>query len=379
MSRYESLMRSRIALDASFDVAAPIELRIAAYAARMGDFVTARRIIVDIRAATRDKYSSTVFCAINYAEGVVQYFEQGADSAIEKFQRSVALSIGCSVADDLPSLVLAWMANCHRLKGQWSAEFSALRRSIDRLSGDSPEVLERICLVVSDSLQEICDRANARKWYDAARRHALRIGDDSAVSAVLYNRIALEIFNARIDRATGSDVDLGQCMADVAAFSAENYSQHIGGRSMAWAFRLIRGQLALLKGDYSEAYAQLAQPGLDDQLVGWPAVEIVRRSDLCLVRAHLFDINSDEILDEAGRIISEYREDVGSGDLAIAAHSLIVAIELKGGDRGPWLGQVYREAIEQFEHSRASCATEASDFLAWLESSSSRALVLSCS
>lgn len=370
-------MRARLgAAGSSQRTALQVELRIAAYLARKGQFEKARRIILDVRDATQGSYSPDVFCAINFAEGAVQYFEHGADAAIDKFLRSAALSAGCPTTDDLPSLVLAWIANCRRLQGRWSDEFSVLKDAIVRLTVDSAEVLERICLIISDSLQEIRQYADARAWYEASRKHALLAGDDSAISAILYNRTALGIFNARIDRAKGLKVDLEGWQADIFALSAENYTHYVGEHSMTWVFDLMKGQLHLLRGDFAAALELLDRPEIVHQLLGWPAVELVRRSDVLLACAHLSKVNPSDVVEYAKPLLGEFESKVGSGDLAIAAHSLLEAAQLNKSSEADDIRQILSSALDQFETKRALYAAEIHDFMLWLDAVGKRASLL---
>lgn len=329
MSRFESQLLVDVGKGAGRLEGQLASLAWAAYRARIGDFESAKQIVVRERSVQPSVYSAALYARINFVEGLCQYFECGPNAALEKLSRASALAIGCPEDDSLPSLIFSWLAGLHRNQGRWRAMVDSLLAAVERKSACTPEVYFRVCLVCADILQEVGFYEAASVWYAAARERALEIGDDAALSAMLYNRAAIRIFNARLDVASNVVESIEEGYIALQASSAQNYTHYIRDGSMKWGFDLMEGQLRMLHGDCEAALALLDSKGLTCLEAYWPSVDCVRQADIFRCRAQIrglkdsFDENSIRIL--LDRVLSL----PAAGDRAIALHSIIIGMRIR--------------------------------------------------
>lgn len=328
IERYERAMQQSLSADSPVALRRCIDLRVAAYHARKGRFVDARSVVDDIRREFGSRYSAQIFSHINYVEGIIEYFESGAEFAVDKLNRSAAISARYEARDELPSLVWAWLAACHRQRAKWAEMSCALKNSLEKLDDTFRESLERVCIVIADALHETCEYEHSRQWYDCARRNAIDIGDDSAVSALLYNRAAIRMFNTRLDSARGVSPDIEGCRVEMEASSARNYTEYVREDSMKWAFDMFWGQLHLIRGEFQAAASMLDRPGVADQLRGWPAVDAVRRGDLIWCDAALGRASPIELESSIQAARDKLLPRLSPSDAALVASSLTSAAEL---------------------------------------------------
>ena len=327
MSRFEARLLDAIRDEKSEAAKSVLRLVWAAYRVRIGDVLGGRAVVNQVRDICGQRYQAQIFAHINFVEGLCEYFEGGIDAALPKLLRSKALSKGCPVSDDLPVLVGGWLAAAYRNKGQWGSMAVELIEAIRLREHFSDEALCRIGLVAADAFQEVERYGDAAYWYSYVRQRALSIGDDAVLSALLYNRAAIRVFNARIAEIRDGHVDLAGTYVELEAASAKNYTLYIRDASMDWGFDLMSGQLALLKGDYESALKLLDSPkvqGLDRQ---WPAVDVVRRADVFRCRAMLGALEVGRATATAEAIERSIVTLSSPGDRAIALNSLLVGLE----------------------------------------------------
>lgn len=362
----EKLLRSLAASGASMAFRC-VDLRVAAYLARKGELDTARRIIAEIREEYRHAVVAQIFVEINYAEGVVDYFERGPAAAVDKLSRSLALTVAVGEDFGTVPLVCGWLAACYRQMGRWSDMGRMLERALSSITDLGSEGFCRTAIVVGDVLQEVAEYAEARYWYDCARRTANLLSDDTAVGAILYNRAALRLFNVRLDRGFDLGEALKEWRIDLEAASAENYTQYIGEHSIEWVFNLLKGQLKLLEGDYLHAALLLrGSEGSEYSLVGWPAVEALRNADLTLAKVRSGGFSAQDIEGEIERISAGIKSGRGlsNGDMALCFRSLAAAAHSVNAQCASRLTSVCQGHLEAHLKSRAEEARALSTVLA---------------
>jgi hypothetical protein len=218
-------------------------------------------------------------------------------------------------------------------------------------------------LVVADVLQEIGQYGSASKWYAAARMQALAIGDDAALSAMLYNRAAIRIFNVRLDEIAGGVINFEEEQIALQTSSAQNYTNYISDRSMRWGFDLMAGQLSMLRGDFVHALEQFESDQFSSLAAQWPGVDCVRNADIIRCR-----IQGEGRLKSTDLSVVEEllcRIDVLSApsDRAIALYSLAIAIKPHMNDLANRIFVTANQQIELVAEDRQSELTEISRFL----------------
>ena len=349
MSRYESSLVAALSGERDTHKYWMLRLKHAVYKARLGYLDDAREIIRSARSVLSQMNTAQIVAYINFAEGVCEYFENGAAKAIDKLNRSRALATGCPPNDDLPLLVAAWLAAVHRILGQW-----------DNLSRDladifvagrvvSDEVAARACLVVADTCEDVGAVTKANNWYKSARESALRLGDDSSLGAILYNRAAIKVFNVRIQEVKGLNLDIDECHLIVQAASAENYAQYVKDASLGWAFDLLFGQLAIVQGQYAEAIRRFTSSKIPiDLSANWPSAELMRSADILRSRAILNEMDQSQVIQGASALMERFSGGVSASGMAIAAYSIQLALkQFDGLDER--FTNVWQDAIARFD------------------------------
>lgn len=350
MSRFESNLVAAISDERDIHKYWMLRLRHAAYNARLGNTEYAREVIESARSALPQMNTAQMVSYINFAEGVCDYFESGAAKAIDKLSRSRVLSVGCPPNDDLPLLVSAWLAAVHRALGQWDNLFHDLIDIFVSKRSVTDEVAVRACLVVADSWEEIEDTEMADKWYKAARECALRLGDDSSLGAILYNRAAIRVFNMRIREIRGFGLDIDECHIIVQTASAENYAHYVKDTSLGWVFDLLFGQLAMLKGQYEEAVHRLTSMSIPANLeADWPSAELMRVADLLRCRAMLGEINEQYVSHQISGPVDRLLNEASAGGAAIALYSIQCALSAIHCQSDKYK-KMSMEAIVKFDH-----------------------------
>lgn len=326
MSRYEVGLLDRISVQSDLSSRWILILRLAAYRAKKGEISMARQEIAKIRSSAAALGNAQLLAHINFAEAICEFFEFGAEAGLVKIRRSQALCAGCPEGDDLPGLVAAWGASFYRILENWDGLNESFSRLVEARYFHSGEVRCRLSLTIADCLQELRNYSLADKWYEVARHESLLLGDETVLGAVLYNKSAIRVFNVRIDETRGEHTDLIKCDFALQAASAENLAHYTRDTAMPWVFDMLAGQLMLLRGDFEGALLRLdstAAQGLSDK---WPAVDLIRRSDLLRARSKLGLIRRDQTVVEAQKFEMYFERGKCSGDSAVAAFSLSEAV-----------------------------------------------------
>lgn len=363
MSRFESNLLEAINSAVSDTKRSILKLAWAAYRVRVGDIATARSVAVDIRLQYSSNYNPQVFAYINFVEGLCEFFENGIESAIPKLKRSNALSNGCPADDELPALIKAWLAGVYRNLGKWQVMADFLISAIASADRLSSEAYCRLSLVAADAFQEIESYDEATRWYASAHHHAVKLGDDAALSAVLYNRAAIRIFNARLGEVGGRQVDIAESRIALEAASAKNYTQYIKDASMQWGFDLMAGQLLILRRDYEGALDLLDSEDVRKLEHQWPAVDLVRRADVLRCRALLGQIDESEVQRQANDIWFRSDTVIGAGDRAISAFSLSMGLASFDEKTSLFFRNLACEALIAFNDERRREAVELDRFI----------------
>jgi hypothetical protein len=124
----------------------------------------------------------------------------------------------------------------------------------------------------------------ARPWYDRARHHASKEGDESAISAMLHNIAAFRTSNLKLADALGAQLVVEARHASMEAASAAAYDRAIGTKSFDQFIPHVTAQVHMLEKRYEEAHVVLAK--ID--AAGLPLrVHAVHYADLATCAQHL--------------------------------------------------------------------------------------------
>lgn len=371
MSRFESTLAAKIAGESNEQRHWASRLRLAAYRARKGELASAKNDISEARSRFAGGASAQITAYMNFAEGICEYFENGAAAALPKLNRAKILSVGYPFGDDLHALVSAWLAATYRVLGQWEKMSAELVDVFPEEQQISAETRARASIVLADAWHEVFDYSRADIWYKGARNHALECGDDVAIGAMLYNRAAIRVFNMRIQEVLGHDTDTDACSLAIEAASAENYSQYTHDVSMRWVFELLKGQVLMLKRQYQQALELLDSAKIQGLEKDWPAVEFLRLTDVLRCKASIGLRSGDVVLNDSNELEQRFTGRVGAGDLAVGRWSLYSALTATASASSKDFSDRSTESVEEFMVQRNQESTALAAFLSLVSSRSS--------
>ncbi len=348
MSRYEDQLKEQVADATEMHAQLLVELRLSTYYARRGNYDRATEILSRVRTMVEGSASALLFAAINLAEGVQILSRAGPLAAMDKLKRARALALSDSTSSEVYALTNAWLANAYRSTGQWEKIPPLVAEIVKLCQSSFHETLARIALTAADCFQEMENYLEADEWYAIARNQSLALGDELTLSAVLYNRAVLKMYNIRIAEAAGRSVDLHGCRVLLEAFSAENYSAIVLDRSIPWVFDLLKGQANILQGDFASALDLLSARAAEEIASGWRATELIRIADTLRCRAMIQAIEVDDVVLEARQIEGWFDERVGSADVAIAAHSIACSLNVFSHPLRDWFEAIADDAHQKY-------------------------------
>lgn len=299
----------------------------AAYQARTGKIAPARDSLIEVREESSRNICARVYSRLNLVEGLCEFFSTGVDAALPKFLRARAIAVGCAKEDPVYSLANVWLASLYKNKGEWDQVLSSLIAAKTNNLSAEREVGFRLCLILGDLYQETENYEQAAKWYSGARNHALEVGDEAALSAMLYNRAAIRVYNLRL-RCIADDVpEIDDAYAALEEASAHNYTQYIDDQSLRWGFDLMRGQLALVRNDMLSALRYLSAEEVRSAIGAWPEVNALCQADILRCRVATGWSLSESPIHVAQSLIERLSSIRSPGDRAIVAHSIGIGLQ----------------------------------------------------
>jgi len=188
------------------------------------------------------------------ADGLVDHFESVGPQAQEKFRRAHGLAI--SAGDTaLRATAAGWLATGSFNASDVPAMTAHLTDGLAYATLENHSAQARLGLVLADAFRYAGDDEQAQRWYLHARQHASAEGDSSMISVLLYNIAAVRSGRIGLDDAFGrGNLDLA-AKALIEADSTTNYDQGSGMTALATMGQVIRAQLLVVLGRYSEAIA----------------------------------------------------------------------------------------------------------------------------
>jgi len=132
-------------------------------------------------------------------EALLAYFRELSPQARDRMIRASLLS---AAANDkkLVALTSGWMAHIDFNLNRFDSMASAISTCLSSIASDDGTADCRVSLVLGDAFLFAGDSLASDAWYRRARSAAERIGDQAAIGALTYNRAALHVAAARIQR-----------------------------------------------------------------------------------------------------------------------------------------------------------------------------------
>lgn len=185
---------------------------------------------------------------LNIFEGMIHlYGAGGTQNARDRFRRANAVAIA-SRANELVAISAAWLAHLAYLAVDLKQMVDLLRLVENTTSEDNHLALSRACLVRAQALHVAARYDLAMPWYEKSRTHALACEDDSAMSALMYNRASITVGHYKQLKLAGyGDQMLGR-YSKATVDSVMNYDRLIGNIGLGAYVPLLQGQIASLDG-----------------------------------------------------------------------------------------------------------------------------------
>lgn len=294
----------------------------AAYMARTGNINGAARLNDQIKENALRKNLDSVAIYATFVDGIIAFYQDLIDEACDKWTRAKALS-KASDARPIRANSCSWLA--HHAFGQFDLHGleQNLSEAFQFVDKDDSECLSRIYLVLAVALHLCGDKALANEWYLKSRGQAMLTGDDATVSAIMYNRAAMDVACFRQKSLRNSAPDADARLVVLEAESVDNFDKLLGVVSLEEFTPILKAQTYSLDGRFLDAeqiYAKgLAREPSSAQRRhrGW----LVADRAYCVAKS-----GSLEMATSLARMALEYvSADVQIDDLA-ALHSRLSAV-----------------------------------------------------
>ncbi len=251
-SRLLTQLASRIAAARDPVEAACLRAQRGNYLARQGKHDEAQAIVDALRGEFGDRPNAEVTAWVSLVEALIHFYSQPGPKALDRLKRAHALSRAMNHPVLVP-LCAAWLAhiefNANRMESMLQHAVEALRLA----QPDHHAALARVSLVIADAFHYAGRFDLAKPWYAAVRQHALAEGDDAMISAMLHNVAALRANHVRMADAFLEPQPDEAKLALLETESTKNYDVGIGTLSLALLIPLVRAQLFMVHGRFSEA------------------------------------------------------------------------------------------------------------------------------
>lgn len=230
--------------------------------ARQGRLEQARTDLEQIRSRHRDRPHAVVTAWICLGEGMVGFYGNLGRESRDRFARAHALASAASNRS-VRNLSSAWLAHFDYLNQDFQPMLGHLEGSVSECLPDEHLALERSSLVVAQGYHWAGRFDLARPWYSRARQHAVALGDETHVSALMHNMAWLHVAEARAMTLRGLEENKEIELLLLSANSTSSFDQHVGTRSLTSLVPMLRAHVLSLLNRHSEALeifeANLAQ------------------------------------------------------------------------------------------------------------------------
>lgn len=250
---------------------------------RQGDTKLAQQAIAAVRSEFGGALTPEVASWLMLTEGILSLYTGGADMGIGRMRGAYAIAAATENCSARPTCA-AWMALYSLNTRRFDEMSSFLVESLRFADADDHQANARASLVLADGFHFGGRFDLGRPWYDRARLHASKEGDESAISAMLHNIAAFRTSNLKLADALGTQLADEARHASMEAASAAAYDRAIGTKSFDQFIPHVTAQAHMIEKRYEEAQVILAR--ID--VAGLPhRVHAVHYADLATCALHL--------------------------------------------------------------------------------------------
>ncbi len=232
---------------------AEIQIKRSCYLSRTGYFEESRQIIADLRKSFGGGQNARISVWIMLAEGLAEIFQNLSPTARDRISRAQLIALAMK-DPELGSLTSAWRAHVEFELSNFEAMATALRKAYELAARDNHDARARVAITMASCFFLLGDRQNGQRWFMRCREHALLVGDQATIDALLYNRAAFGIASLRVHRCFSDLDDNLVSLVQMELASAKNFQIMTRDLSLANLNSLSEARVLFLKGEYQAAY-----------------------------------------------------------------------------------------------------------------------------
>lgn len=226
--------------------------RAASHFARRGRTTEALDAIAVVRQQFGPELQFEVASWLMLAEGVLHYFKAETKQSYDRIRRAYGLAVALGTESALPSCA-AWMAHIEFHDCAYDKMAAHLEEAFTKAKSDDHQALARASLVLANSYQLAGDYPLARPWYEKARLHSAAEGDETTLSAMLYNVAAFRASNVRLAEVFGEADEKELQRAGMETASSVHFDFAIGTAGLGFLSELLRTQILTVEHKFAEA------------------------------------------------------------------------------------------------------------------------------
>ena len=224
----------------------------AAYLARRGDSERAANEIAEVRKRNLRWGDPRLSVWVNIAEGVLELTAGNDEAAIDRFDRSVAVSRAVGMEREF-SVAEVWLAYIDFSRNEIGNLVDRLNRVLRDQSLADTSALARARMLVGQSFHYCGKYESARPWYSAARALVVENGDDVLHSALMFNIASHHVSNYREKELRGRLTSASARELVLIGESVRNYDEIAGITSLDLYAGTLAASLEMFSGRFAEA------------------------------------------------------------------------------------------------------------------------------
>ena len=231
---------------------AELVARQAGYLARVGRFAEAKAKILELRQVFADGRSGRVTAFIMLAEGLVQHYEQLGSSAADRIARAHLL--GQAMRDrEVLAITSAWRAHLEFEESKFELAARSIQLALQNAESYDHATHARCAIVLFNAFALRGDRKVSQYWFLKGRDHALKLGDQASLDALLHSKAVFGVAWLRSQTCKGDvSTDL-MTMARAEISSARNLQILTGVGAHANYIDLCDARLQIMEGNFQSA------------------------------------------------------------------------------------------------------------------------------
>jgi tetratricopeptide (TPR) repeat protein len=219
----------------------------AAYLARQGQTEEAKKELADLHQRHDARPDFEMSAWVSLAESLVSFFAEPGPAALDKMRRAHALSKAVGLTQ-LQALSAAWLAQMDYVRLDVPSMIANLVSVVNLAEESNHSALARASLVAALAYHTSGRLDLALPWYSRSREHAVALGDDVTISALMHNMAWIRALNMRRAVLTGSSDGGEGEHALLAAESTWAFDKLVGATSLDSYVPLLHAMILATQG-----------------------------------------------------------------------------------------------------------------------------------